>query len=378
MTASAVAAPTPAPEAGAPPMTRTYVLTVAPGAEGPRVQVMRRGPEALTAVGLGRSAGDVVRLSGLLFSLCPRAQTAAVLRAIEQAGAVTVPEGQVAAREAAVLAEAVAAGVWRMGVTWPALVGEARDTASVKMARRGSDALAGALFTGSWSAIGGAAMARSGQAAALEAFDVLHTALRTVEGRVQTVIDRASAIRLGRCACNCAVLKDEIYTDGVAPDSQNREETPRALLAPREVTDSLAPWFDAQISHSFALMAALRRALRRAVPDAPLDVCGRTLSGDGLGVAMTARGRVRHAISLRDGTVTTWRAASPTDWNFASGGPVIRTAGRLCAEGGGALDADGLAHAAQWVVAAFDPCSPCQVIPDAQSAVPDTGEQAYA
>ncbi|MGF1455716.1 MAG: hypothetical protein ACFB6R_10100 [Alphaproteobacteria bacterium] len=350
---------------GTGPLGRRYMLDLADQGGAVRARVRQSGDAGLARVGLGRPAVEAPRLAGLLFSLCPRAQTTAALRAVEQAAGVALAPGQAAAREAVLLGEGVAASVWRMAVTWPTLTGGTMDAAPVRAAREAADALLADLFDGPWAEPGGCLL-KSVTAAPRSAVDALFEALRRSEAGIGPLLDQANAIRLHR-GDTCCLLQDGIFAEDLCPDCSGHEETPRALLAPGEMTDSLGPWFDAQLSHGFTLLARLRRTLDRVAPDAPTPFPDGA-TGRGMGVAMTARGRLRHGLVLEDGLIRGWTTAAPTDWNFAPNGPVAATARRLA-------PGPGLRARAQWLVAAFDPCAPCDVALQA-ALTPRSGEEA--
>lgn len=333
------------------PLERRYVLDLVEQGDVVRAQVIQHGQGGLARIGLRRPAHEAPRLAGLLYSLCPRAQSVAALRALEQAAGVMLPPGQVAAREAVLLAEGLAAAVWRMAVTWPTLIGMEVDPAPVRSARAAAQVVLHGLFEEDWARPGGAPL-RLGHDELRGAVEALFQALRAAEASAAAVIAQAGKITLWSGE-SCCLLGNGIFTGDLCPDCSGHEETPRALVAPGEMTETLAPWFDAQLSHSFALVAALRRALERVAPDAPVPFPD-DVTGHGLGVAMTARGRLRHGLSLENGIITAWSTAAPTDWNFAPDGPVAAMARRL----GGGPD---LRARAQWLVAAFDPCAPCAV-----------------
>lgn len=364
-----------APAAGmapSPPQSRRYVLRLAEEQSGVRARVERHGPDNPLAVGVGRPAGQAPVIAGLLFAACPHAHGVAALRALEQAAETTLPPGQAAAREAIVLAEALAASLWRFALSWPALppldgssTAQAPDPASVKAARDAAQNLTHALFPAGWTRIGGAPLGHDLHGARIAARDLTQVVETALASRNALPV-HADAIRLAPLR-SPPVLDDldtAFHSAAADPMETAREETPRALSALRALRaaalpdsqatpTSLAPWFAAQQAHTNALARALHTCLGTLVPDAPVS-SQPAASGQGVGIAMTARGRLRHAISLKAGKITDWRATAPTDWNFAPGGPVERTAQRLVP--GARLHKEG-----QWLVAAFDPCAVCHV-----------------
>jgi len=132
-----------------------------------------------------------------------------------------------------------------------------------------------------------------------------------------------------------------------------REETPRSMAHPEASRSGLTDWFKASADYTEALVWSFQRGL----PDlAGHDALGLVPggSGAGLGIAVTARGRLRHCVVLENGHIARWSVTAPTDWNFAPNGPVACAAKALSKN-------DDLAEHAKWLVAAFDPCLPCSV-----------------
>lgn len=294
--------------------------------------IIREGPLNPLAVGVGRPAADAPRLAALLFPLCPHAHRAAAERALEDAAGLTPDPAHDAARAIAVLSEALAAAIWRMGVDWPARRGAPARLEAVKAARDG----AAALLAGD--AAGRVALAH---------------ALAAVEEEAAPILAHARGLHLRGPGDACSPA----------------EETPRLLddpggFAAATATD-LSPWFTAQARHARMLSRELDAACaahdrkRRGAAASSTAICDAVdaTSVTGAGAAMTARGRVRHMITLEAGRIMSWRAIAPTDVNFAPQGPLAHWARRLIAT---ADPADALA----WLVAAFDPCAPCAIAID--------------
>src|SRR5262249_26958266 len=114
-----------------------------------------RAPGALK-VAEGRPVGEAIGLAGLLFPMNAAAQTAAALSAAEAALRVSLPLGQIVARQLLVGSEAAAACAWRMGLVWPQLSAAVTTPSAVQQARAAADAVAEALYeNGDWARIGG-------------------------------------------------------------------------------------------------------------------------------------------------------------------------------------------------------------------------------
>lgn len=333
------------------------------GADGRTASVTRVGPTDLVRVGIGRPAVDAPALAALLFPVCPAAQAGAAAIAVERAMGLAPTPAVTAARNAVILAEAVVGCIWRMALDWPTLVTLDPDTAIVRSARAAQSALPQALFgdgrPAHWARPGGRPIIRRCGADVRLALTALSDAVRTLTSagppRAPMFANGNNLPQLPR------PLGTDIGTAALMPHVAPREETPRSLWAcSASPSLTLNLWFEAQAEHADRCMDALDLAVAEALSDAdqpPQPEPNPT--GVGLGVVTTARGRLRHAITVQDGAITGWTAAAPTDWNFAAQGPVVQMANRLLV-GNDRSPADQEA-AARWLVAAFDPCAPCRV-----------------
>lgn len=81
---------------------------------------------------------------------------------------------------------------------------------------------------------------------------------------------------------------------------------------------------------------------------------GGQTDGDGLAAVETARGRLIHAVRLRDGQIAEYRILAPTEWNFHPSGPVAR---RLVLLDVGATPPE-IDRQARLLIDIFDPCIP--------------------
>jgi hypothetical protein len=329
--------------------------------------VSHRAPGALR-VAEGRAAPEAAGLAGLLFPINATAQTAAALSAAEGALKVALTPAQVAARRLLVGFETASACAWRMGLAWSQLTGGLAHAEIVREARDAAAAAVGAIYeNGDWARIGGGAI-RPRPAELLEQTNAMRHALRLLAPMFDDIAPDAPAI--GDIEARTWPLLDETGIERAAtalsedagfaarPHLSGRavEESPRAILGRSEITEGLATWFRAQAEFAAGLPDRLERALRDVRESDPASVNLKG-SGKGWGIAVTARGRIIHWMSIERGKVRAWRAIEPTDWNFAPKGPVARAAELL------SPDAD-LADAGRWIVAAFDPSAPCRVIVD--------------
>ncbi|MEM9879374.1 MAG: nickel-dependent hydrogenase large subunit [Pseudomonadota bacterium] len=326
---------------------RTYELCLKPESS----TVVRRGPGDIAQLGIGRSTSDILRLAGLMFPLCPRAHVAASLNAIEQASAIQLSQNQRAARDCLILSEALVSAIWRAALHWPELLGQCGLPAAVRDAHQASQHIEAALYQAPWAHPGGAEVVVQRQALDA-AIAVLSRTLCDMRPLADEVLAASSGID-----CSASVsrpLEDALFDASVEPNLAGYEETPRALHAPPRRPVGLAPWFQAQCAHAQWLLEMLLEASQHVANEAPAQD-SRLQDGSGLGISMTARGRLRHALSISDGVVTHWSIAAPTDWNFAPRGPIVKAANQLLAT------SKQPEHDAKWLVAAYDPCAPCSV-----------------
>ena len=308
--------------------------------------ISRQGTPDLEQLALGRTPDEVLGLLPLLFPVCPMAHQAAFLAAVENALKVELPPGQVAARKAAVLGESISTAVWRGALHWPTLLGKAPMIAPVRRARDASDRLTKALYEMPWAQFGGAEL-RFDFPEIKRAFYDLKTAVGGTEALARSELcpsfSFAAADPLGQ----------DLFDVDLEPFLACREETPRSMAFPEITEAGLADWFRASADYTEALVWSFHKRLPELAEHKALGVMLGG-SGAGLGIAVTARGRLRHCVVLEDGHIARWSVTAPTDWNFAPDGPVARAAQRL------EMD-DDLADQAKWLVAAFDPCLPCAV-----------------
>lgn len=349
-----------------PAAARCYQLRLSPSSGRLCARIERQGPADLLPLMRGRSVAEAVRLAGLLFPVCPRAHQAAMLRAMEAALHIDLAPAQAAAREIAVRAEAIAAGVWREALTWPALFGDAPDAESVRRARAASDDILQALYAEDWARTGGAPL--TVRTTALQpAVACLRASFDALRDRAASYLERQSAA-FAVSLNGIAPLGDALWRTDPAESAAGLEETPRALLGGAvEGPVPLRAWYTAQHRHIQQLADGFPDLLdalcAAAAPRYSEDADG---SGAGLGVAMTARGRLRHGVTIEHGHIADWRAMAPTDWNFAPNGPVALAARSLPVNHD--LEACGRA-----LIAAFDPCAPCDVAiaPESREAAND-------
>lgn len=330
---------------------RSYEFVLNAEHAAPSGHVRRRGPDNALNVTRGRACADVIRLAGMIYPICPRAHMAAGIAAMEAAAGVTLPPGQSAAREAIVLAESVAGGLWRAALVWPQLLGETVVPERVRRVRQASEDLARAIFPGDWATIGGAPV-EFDHAAAGDALNSLQNDCEFLAEVTPKIVQAANDASGPLEFPILPALGGGIWNPASAPGKPDCEESPRSLQQTGPGAACLGDWFQAQSDHTLALLGQLADRLQEIRTDAPAD-CPSGISGSGIGTSMTARGRLRHIVELEDSNIVRWVSTAPTDWNFSPTGP-LATYSR-------ALAPDRFESQSRWLIAALDPCAPCTV-----------------
>jgi len=381
-------------------------LTVRLDWDGRRVRkatVRSTRPFAASRVLVGRTSADAVRIAPRLFSLCARAQGAAASGAIEAATGRTPTRKMLAAREAAVLLEAIQEYLWRILLDWPQAMGHDAQTEPVAAARQLIAPVLARVAAIACQAEGDAHDASAAMpdavASGLVELTTRHVfgipaaawlalgdgkALAAWTARAPTLPARlcgelsAKAPALGRSdvASMPAPRRDALLA-AVVPAMRSTPGFERAPLwqgAPME-TGALAR------THAHPLVAAALAQYGNAVPTRMVArlaelalLVGRlggapaedTVSpwvdsfplaaGEGLAAVQTARGLLLHRACVADGNVTLYQIVAPTEWNFHPAGALVRGL-----EGAAAPDAAALASDARLVVQALDPCVDCRV-----------------
>ncbi len=328
------------------PPSLGFRLVLSKDGQAPKAQ--RVGPSNVTRLGLGRPAEDLPKLAALLFPVCARAHAAAALTACERAAGINLSRVQDAARTSIVLAESLAACIWRSALTWPALLECSAKPHLVKQARAASDDLLEAIFAEDWRQLGGADLRfdASAMREALLNFERIVTQLQEIADAVRSKSQRG-------VSTYCLIIDPDRLESNQSLGETPFEETPRSLFAPTRPVRCQSEFFEAQWQHTLSLLDLLRSNLVQIDREPAVNV-STMRDGGGVGVVMTARGRLRHTVELKGGRVKSWTALAPTDWNLAPNGLLSQLAANLHTE----ADPEG---AAKWAIAAVDPCAPCTV-----------------
>ncbi len=361
-----------------------------------RAEVATRRPRAVAAL-IGRKAEEAVRLAPLLFSLCGSAQGLAVARACEAALGIDATPHETA-RTLLTDAEALDSHGWQAVVEWPARLGAPPRPTALRDLRAAVSALMPALYPAKDGLRPGGGALRPDTVA-------LREALARITGWLETTVfagpppqdandlarwaagGGSDAARLaarllspdlaGWGACGVALLIERSpgwfaaalsgdpsfaanprYKDAPALTGplERQADHPLVVSVTERFGDGLARLFAARLAD----LAELPRRMEAAIADLrPADPASAGLpgSGEGCGVAETARGRLAHWLRLDgDGRLADARMVAPTDWNFAADGPLAHgLAGAVV------RDRDDAVERVRLLVAMLDPCVACGI-----------------
>ncbi|ARJ67909.1 Ni,Fe-hydrogenase I large subunit [Magnetospirillum sp. ME-1] len=324
----------------------------------------------------GRPPAQVLALLPTLYSLCGTAQGLAGLEAVENAAGITVPDAQRTARRVLCLVEVVAEHAACALRDWPALIGEAQDLDGLKPLRPLIMAARKALYpAGDWTVPGGGRLAPD-QSALGDVLGGLGEAVARADDVADRLISRIEDDNLEGFGAvpPCLMppggppdLDDRLKADDggsyrARPDCKGAvfETGPLARQSGRPLMALLMGQYGTGLMPRFsARMMEMASALRE-VEDLVQDLSGHSgglpmerTDGAGLGMVEAARGLLAHRVELREGLLSAYRIAAPTEWNFHPDGPLAR----------GLAGASGpdLAGRAALLAASLDPCVPFRV-----------------
>jgi hypothetical protein len=309
---------------------------------------------------LGMPITEAPRAVARLFSVCGMAHEVALTRAIEQATGAPAPAPREALRDLAVLAEAAAAHVWHLALTWPTASGGEIDARAVRESR----ALAARLSTTSPEPVEATAtvLARLLRDHAMRPGSLPEAVLAQGAAGFGALARRPSGVPA------LDVVGARLASDASFAMRPHASAPVDASALPRRLH---APEVEAAaVRFGYALLARLlaRRAEALVVADAlearAWETPTRTgaheprladvASGTGFGSATTARGPLHYWVRTLDRTIDDVRAVSPTDWTFAPDGIVAEALV-------GAPVGPTLARDVGWLMTALDPCVPWTV-----------------
>lgn len=274
----------------------------------------------------GRTPEECLRLLPLLFPMCGSAHALAALQAVESAAGIAADPAHEAARATLVLADAMAAHVWRECIDWMHLLQVPAEPALVAAARGLVGQIARASYPdGDWCRPGGGRLAPD--LAALEQ-------AREVVSHLQAGLQQLQASERVQDAAHLALAGAGALWRGwlqrsIADQADATRASLQVLAARLKSTGALLP-----------------------VP-AAAEPCER-LDGSGQGSVQTARGPLEYRLTLAQGRWMGCEVRSPTDRTFAPGGPATHLLARL-------HQAHDPLRAVRWVIAALDPCVAVEV-----------------
>jgi hypothetical protein len=338
-----------------------------------RIQSSR--PQLAQKLLAGRSPEEAANLSGLIFSLCGKAQRIAAEAACEAAQGVFADESG-NERETAVLLELAQEHAWRLLLNWPqqagASLGIAPDMASLLLLRqaavdpsRFADTLDALLQTTLLGEPAADWLARD-----LAGFDAWRRAGKTPVARLFAELGEGADVGISQAALLPPLWRLE---DDVARDLAQRaleaplfcaqplwQDAPAETGAVARLSEQplLAAWIaqrgrgaGARLLARLLELAALPVRLSASLPDTGPALVRAWPLGENGGLAgvETSRGLLLHVVQLQDGKVAQYRIVAPTEWNFHPDGPLAQALSGL------APGAD-LAARAQLVAQSLDPC----------------------
>jgi coenzyme F420-reducing hydrogenase alpha subunit len=357
----------------------------------------------LKALLKGKSSQEAVRLIPRLFSLCGVAQTVAGLDALEMALGIEAPAAQKALRLLLTLAETVGEHARHLLLDGPLAFGLPPDVAAAKAIRKHIAMLKPLLAENEdWIRPGGASL-NCDPAALADWLEMLRKLVLShvmagndvaglgsasdvdgwsrhegsVPARLLHKILRADLAGFGASA---TLQMNHLPTDALMARLKGDDERDFAR-APRDEqgycleTGSLSRQGQHPIIQSFqkqgglglaARLAARLIELSHAITGIALSIplldsdqptmSPLTGSGEGIGLAEAARGRLAHWVALTDGMVEDYRLLAPTEWNFHPEGAFVQGL-----KGVRAADGQEAALKARWQALALDPCVSLEV-----------------
>lgn len=337
------------------------------------VEIRSSRPQLAHRLLTGRSPEEAAELAGLVFSLCGKAQKAALQTACEAArGVEPAPEVR-RRREREVLVELTREHAWRLLLDWPEQAGRAADRASLAELHRAAaeaasfadvlETLLARVMLGETPAVW---LVRDG-----DGFDAWRAAGATLPAQLFAGLGTGPDAGIGHCRLlpgladlNVADARELARRAWVEPAFC---ATPHWHGAPAE-TGAISravqrPLLAAWISRYGRGAGA--RLLARLVELAQMPQCLRAddaylgrdqvirawpLEDDtGLAGVETARGLLIHVARLKGGKIADYRIIAPTEWNFHPAGPLAQALSALRTD-------VGLEAAARLVSQSLDPC----------------------
>lgn len=316
------------------------------------VELVSTRPEHAASVLIGRAPQHGAAMVGMLFALCSRAQTIASLQALEVALCQSADGANNAVRTIMRLAEMLTQTAMRICLDWPRLLDVAENPAVVRTCLNAEAQLEQALTGGAdWKRLGGGAV--DPDSVRVKA---IIAELSAAIGTVFAHDGLAGQLRAGLAAKGLQGFGAVHDGDGVEDGALVRRwDEPDVQAARLAYGAGMLARLEARFADMIVLPQALgdvARVLSAGQASHPSD----REMGSGEASVETARGTLKHRVSVNDGVIATYDILAPTDANFAPNGPV--TSGLM---GVRCEDEGSLMRAAELHVLAIDPCVKCRV-----------------
>lgn len=322
------------------------------GARVRAVNIRSTRLQAASQVLLGHTPSEATAMIGRLFSLCSQAQTIAGLQALEQAGQVALSTPHAVARTLLRQAEMLSQTALRLGMGWPKVLGVALAPEVVRACLGAEQKLERAVFAGApWKVPGGVTFAPD--------LDAVHDSLVQLAVSIDKTMQHDGLADQLRHAL--AQFRIEGFGAGAVPGNHEdgalsrRWDDERVRKARHGHGLGLLARLEARLADMVCLPKDMSQAAATLASGEAAEVPS-DASGTGCAVVETARGKLEHRVTLKDGLITSYAIAAPTDINFAPDGPVA-----MGLMGVDASQEDAMRRAAELHVLAVDPCVGCTV-----------------
>ena len=343
------------------------------------VKVDLKEPADVTGLLTGRTPEDVIRLIPALYSLCGTAHASAAAEALEAAAGRGADPVTRRHRAALVLMERAREHILRIALDWPRHLGEDDDVETAQAAlpllsgfraaldpteslflenmagpTSAEDALVSvaAAKTLAEQKVFGESLEDWGHRRDLPSIKAWATHGKTSAARFIAML--LTGERAGLGAVSTTYLSDAAadtlepdVSEAPIPETSSLERCKAYGFLNREKPD-LATRYLARLVDLTDTFAELSGLLTGSTD---LTASANRPDLNGLGIAETARGRLAHVVTLKEGLVDKYRIVSPTRWNFAENGIAVRCLGSM-RDGTDAARVE----QAELVIGAIDPC----------------------
>jgi hypothetical protein len=336
------------------------------------VTIRSSRPQLAQRLLAGRTPEEAAELTGMIFSLCGKAQRVAAQTACEAAREQTADEATMRERSARVLVELAQEHAWRLLLNWPEQAGLNSDMSALLALRQGAASPAGLADTLD-------TLLRTrflGESTEdwlnrdLHGFDVWRESGRTLPAILFASLGPGADVGLSTTTLLPAVAQLE-NPDGAALSALALEDASfcacplwhgqpaeTGALARNLDHPLLADWITlrgrgaggrmlARLLELARLPQRLRKGGEKVVHAQPLE------DNAGMAAVETSRGLLIHVVRLANERVAAYRIIAPTEWNFHPKGPLAQALGNLSMED---ATGEGLLARSRLVAQSLDPC----------------------